>query len=130
VTCTSASDCWAVGYYSFGGPSQTLIEQWNGASWAIVSSPNTSDGDDLDSVTCASASDCWAVGTSVPTYIGSTLIEQWNGTSWAVVSSPNLGGFNVLSGVTCASASECWAVGNYGILPLIEKNWLSPRSVR
>src|SRR5438445_2199152 len=41
VTCTAASDCWAVGYYDTnvfirGADSfihQTLIELWNGARW-------------------------------------------------------------------------------------------------
>src|SRR5437870_826974 len=47
VTCVSASDCWAVGYYYTGnavesGMYQTLIEHWDGSSWAIVTSPNTS----------------------------------------------------------------------------------------
>src|SRR4029077_533555 len=43
---------------------QTLIERWNGTSWAIVSSPNTSatQSNLLYSVTCGSVSDCWAVG--------------------------------------------------------------------
>src|SRR5207247_800044 len=41
VTCTSASDCWAVGTYDPGGDvGLGLIERWNGTSWAIVSSPN------------------------------------------------------------------------------------------
>ena len=60
VTCVSASDCWAVGGNGF----QTLIERWDGTSWAIVSSPNTSatQANHLNGVTCVSASDCWAVG--------------------------------------------------------------------
>ena len=42
VTCTSASQCWAVGYYVNGsGFGQTLIEQWDGTSWSVVASPNT-----------------------------------------------------------------------------------------
>ena len=42
VTCLSASDCWAVGEYSNGTADQTLVEHWNGSSWAIVPSANTS----------------------------------------------------------------------------------------
>ena len=119
VTCASASECWAVGYY-YNGNIQTLIERWDGTSWAIVSSPNPAPNSYLNDVTCVSASDCWAVG---PYYNGSayqTLIERWDGTSWAIVSSPNPGENNYLKGVTCVSASECWAVGFYytGILPV------------
>jgi hypothetical protein len=114
VACTSASDCWAVGYYvNNSGLDQTLIERWDGASWAIVSSPNAGGGYNfLSSVTCMSASDCWAVG-GYDHNDYKTLIERWDGTSWAIVSSPNTSvtDRNALLGVTCVSASECWAVG-------------------
>jgi hypothetical protein len=98
VTCTSASDCWAVGW----GGGQTLIEHWNGTTWFIVTSPNAGG---LRGVTCTSASDCWAVG--------GTLIEHWNGTAWSIVPSPNTSAS--LNDVTCASASDCWAVGHYRV---------------
>jgi hypothetical protein len=123
VTCTSASDCWAVGYYNFTGtifpPSNTLIERWNGTAWSIVTSPNTSatQGNFLNDVTCTSASDCWAVGSYYNGSVGRTLIEHWNGTTWSIVTSPNTSATqgNGLSGVTCSSASDCWAVGLYNI---------------
>lgn len=119
VTCASASDCWAVGSYltdGSGSVQQTLIEHWNGTSWSIVTSPNTSStkANLLTGVTCVSASECWAVGSSNNSGVAQTLIEQWNGTSWAIVASPNNGTLgNALRGVTCASASDCWAVGEY-----------------
>ncbi len=122
VTCLSASDCWAVGYY-ITAPSvyQTLIERWDGTSWAIVTSPNAAQINRLNAVTCRSASDCWAVGYSEIVGTGTlnidqTLIEHWNGTSWAIVTSPNTSTtqYNYLFGVTCVSASECWAVGLSG----------------
>jgi hypothetical protein len=121
VTCASASECWAVGYYKLGNPYQTLIELWDGSSWTIVTSPNasTTHDDVLFGVTCASASDCWAVGYSVNiilSLIGAnqTLIEHWNGISWTIVSSANTLPVqdNFLRGVACASATDCWAVGN------------------
>jgi hypothetical protein len=118
VTCMSTSDCWAVGYYyNNGSITQTLIERWDGTSWAIVPSPNTSAtrNNFLYGVTCASASNCWATGGYYTGSVNQTLIERWDGTSWAIVSSPNgsTTDQNVLYGVTCASASECWAVGFY-----------------
>lgn len=69
VQCSSATQCWAVGFSRTqpgNGSSQTLIEQWNGAAWAPVVSPNssTSDLNFLRSVTCASGGECWAVGSS------------------------------------------------------------------
>src|SRR5439155_10824777 len=134
VTCTSASDCWAVGeyggnYYN-GTPNQTLIEQWDGTQWSIVTSPNypTRTGESyygnyLEGVTCTSPSQCWAVGyywpaPNQPAWGTETLIEQWDGTSWSIVASPNtpnIGNavpYNGLSGVTCTSASDCWAIGS------------------
>jgi len=118
VACVSASECWAVGYYLADNAAQTLIERWDGTSWAIVSSPNTSSTQSnfLLGVTCASASECWAVGYYYnDNVISQTLIERWDGTSWTIVSSPNTSAtdYNSLSGVTCVSASECWAVGYY-----------------
>jgi hypothetical protein len=117
VTCASASDCWAVGdYFDNSSDYRTLIERWDGTSWAIVSSPNpTAAGNFLKGVTCASASDCWAVGFYVQTepLAYRTLIERWDGTSWTIVNSPNPGDTDTLEGVTCASASNCWAVGAY-----------------
>ncbi|MBV9009276.1 MAG: hypothetical protein JO354_08940 [Verrucomicrobia bacterium] len=106
VTCTSASQCWAVGTYQYSGArNQTVIEQWDGTTWSIVSSPNTSTTDNniLYGVTCTSASQCWAVGTSN----NGTLIEQWNGSAWSIVASPNTSTTDTdyLNGVTCTSAS-------------------------
>jgi hypothetical protein len=119
VTCASSSECWAVGFYDTGSAYQTLIERWNGISWTIVASPNTSATQEnrLFGVTCASASDCWAVGRYVlPSGYAQTLIERWDGTSWTIVTSPNTSATeeNYLWDVTCASASDCWAVGSYG----------------
>jgi hypothetical protein len=119
VTCVSASDCWAVGYY-VSGPSvyQTLIERWDGTSWVIVSSPNAAQINLLNGVTCRSASDCWAIGYSEIVGAGTlnidqTLIERWDGTAWTIVTSPNASAWpkNFLFGVTCVSASDCWAIG-------------------
>jgi hypothetical protein len=62
VTCVSASECWAVGYYLTDNAAPTLIERWDGTSWTIVNSPNTNTQSNvLLGVTCGSASDCWAV---------------------------------------------------------------------
>src|SRR5207302_643268 len=94
VTCTSASNCWAVGSYG-SGQNGTLIEHWNGTAWSIVSSPNIGTAQNyLGSVTCTSASDCWAVGNYGS---GRTLIQHWDGTWWSIVSSPNQGSGNALT---------------------------------
>src|SRR6266851_4499176 len=40
VAAASASEIWAVGKYDDGAAFQTLIERWNGTSWANVASPD------------------------------------------------------------------------------------------
>ena len=71
ISCTSASECWAVGSSgSFGGgggsgfrPS-SFIENWNGSSWSIDPSPNVTALSFLNSVTCLRETGCWAVGSA------------------------------------------------------------------
>src|SRR5260370_20564341 len=137
VTCTSASDCEAVGHFAVGIFFQTLVEHWDGNGWTVISSPNPTPNDDnvLNWITCNSASDCLAVGYfnagDVNHPLDQTLIEHWNGTAWAVVDSPNRDGFqfNFLNAVTCVSASECWAAGvsdTPNALTLVEHYSISP----
>src|SRR4029077_15289921 len=118
VTCTSDSQCWAVGLAadSSGNP-HALIERWDGVSWTIVPPPTSSNtlAEALYGVTCTGLAQCWAVGfQSTPSSTTEqTLIEQWNGVSWSIINSPGTGTaqFNELDAVTCTSASQCWAVG-------------------
>ena len=119
VTCTSTSSCWAVGNSYNGTVHQTLIEQWNGTSWASVTAPEGGVDNYLVSVVCNSTSDCWAVGDSTnaavdPQAFDQDLILHWNGSVWSL-SAPPLDEAatyaNDLTGVACALASQCWAVG-------------------
>jgi Dockerin type I domain len=112
VTCVSESDCWAVGSYWPDLKGLTLIEHWDGTSWAIVPSPNIGVlANVLNTVACASASECWAIGSYADNYSHPfpILMEHWDGFSWSIVSSPTSPG--ELHGIACASPSECWAVG-------------------
>src|SRR6185312_8595690 len=101
VAAISANDVWAVGEYIQGSTGYTLIEQWNGTNWSIVSSPNLGTSDGLDSVAAISANDIWAVGTSGASQNIQTLIEHWNGSKWSTVASPHPGkrGFSGLSDI-------------------------------
>lgn len=113
VSCATANDCWAVGYYLGATGWQTLTLRWNGAGWPIVDSPNVAGGNNfLTDVACVSASDCWAVGfNDIGVY--QTLILHWDGSAWSIVASPNtdVASENRLSGVSCVAADDCWAVG-------------------
>jgi len=110
VSVLSATDAWAVGYAAiYRGPSNTLIEHWDGQQWSIVPSPNGSKGKHrfniLWSVTAVSAQNVWAVGRQGI----STLNEQWNGSTWSVVSPAPTG---IANGVVALTASDVWAVGD------------------
>ena len=123
VSCVSVSFCVATGLYTIGGSmAQTLVEHWNGASWAVVSSPNVgTNTNTLESVSCVSVSFCVATGVhggGSPLF--QTLVEHWDGVSWTVVPSPNVGVIaNLLYSVSCVSVSFCVATGAYdGVLPV------------
>ena len=120
VTCVSSTDCWAVGsyadwdntngtYYGYA----TLIEQWTGSAWVIVTSPDPGILATLSGVACVDADHCWAVGTYNTGSGYATLIEQWNGSTWTEATSPSPSNDDGLSGVSCPGAGDCWAVGQY-----------------
>jgi hypothetical protein len=119
VACVSAAGCWAVGYWdAVNGVPRTLIEQYAGSGWSIVSSPGPSPspnqsvgaGSVLLGVTCASESGCWAVGYSNGSK-GTTegLVEEYGASGWSIVPSSTPAAH--LLSVACAGAASCWAVG-------------------
>ena len=119
----NAQNAWAAGYYynSQNGFYDTLILQWNGTSWARVSSPNPSQDNALYGV-AGDTKNAWAVGDSLnPSSDQQTLTEQWNGSSWNVVASPNPPAVNVLMGVAQIGnkGGHFWAVGYSGTDTLI-----------
>jgi hypothetical protein len=129
VSCTSASDCVAVGFSTDdnGQNLNAVTEQWNGATWSLV--PGADTGQEfaqLSGVQCVAADDCWAVGNAgpaqqnpnfLPIFPGAVgdqgLIEHWDGASWTLTPSSTepspTGGF--LYGITCVDATDCWASG-------------------
>ncbi len=117
VAATSASNAWAVGYYSNGTANQSLIEHWNGTAWTQVPSPNpggSTHDNLLLSVAATSASSAWAVGDYYNGITYQSLIMRWDGTAWKRVASPNPGSqANVLRGVVAISPSDAWVVGSY-----------------
>jgi hypothetical protein len=129
VAAAGPSSAWAVGYFSTGKTIKTLIERWNGRTWAQVRSPSPSGPyarSALNGVAIAGKSSAWAVGY----YFGPPvrpLIEHWNGRAWKMVRSPNPGGHagGQLNAVTTTGPSGAWAAGNMGTKtvdePLIER---------
>ncbi|HUR78072.1 MAG TPA: hypothetical protein VMZ22_08985 [Acidimicrobiales bacterium] len=119
VACSSATACTAVGYYVNGsGEFFSLVERWNGSSWALQATPVHAGATEtqLEGVSCPSSSACTAVGYYKNGFgIYLTLAQRWNGTSWIVQPTPNPSGAtqNRLRDVSCSSVTACTAVGNY-----------------
>lgn len=130
VSCTSSSACTAVGSYfdSTGTTTLTLVEMWNGAAWAVQSSPNPagSTNSSLNAVSCPSPTVCTAVGYDSEAGGTTTIAEGWNGSAWTLETTPNPSGAanSFLNGVSCTSSTACEAVGNSnggtGLVPLAE----------
>jgi hypothetical protein len=96
------------------------VEQWNGSSWSVVSSPNVGDGENgFTSVSCTSPSACTAAGVDenvAKKRVNQNLIEIWNGSSWSVAQAQQASSRDseLLSGVACmALNTSCTAVGSY-----------------
>jgi uncharacterized membrane protein len=135
VSCTSTTNCLAVGtYYTGSQPSPPLAATWNGSAWKLVAGPP----EELDGVSCVRKTWCMAVGfdhtafwdgsawTTPPAHypffrtavsclattfcasIGVTAI-RWTGRNWLWFKS--LPGSFYGFAVWCGSSSDCMAVG-------------------
>jgi RHS repeat-associated protein len=118
VSCTAATTCTAVGYYTDStGRRVTLAERLEGSAWSIQATANPASGTtELLGVSCTSATSCTAVGKQP----SGTFAERWNGTSWSISSTPNPAGAESLiklTDVSCPTASFCLAVGGAGTSP-------------
>ena len=113
VSAVGTRDIWAVGAGQNTGEEQTLIEHWDGASWAIVASPNASvRTNDLAALDVIGANDAWAVGDYLGTVRDLALTEHWDGAHWTLVDAEDpAAGINRLSGVSAVSPTDVWAVG-------------------
>lgn len=120
VTALSSTNVWAVGtYYNFTAANyQTLVEHYNGSTWAKVSSPNTGGFDDeLFAISAWSATDIWGVGSMIPLSGASqSLALHSDGSSWQVVSTPNTTGDNEILGVTALEGGHAVGVGDGGFV--------------
>ena len=126
ASCVGTTFCMATGRYFNGANWQTLAEEWNGGSWSLVTSPNTSSTQDnfLKGVSCFSRTFCMAAGYYLNGGVNQTLSEKWNGGSWSLVSSPNRGTQdNFLYSVTCTSTGFCMAAGFYSYASTLIEKW-------
>ena len=111
VSCSSRTNCIAVGYYiNSAGHTSILSEAWDGTAWSQQNTPVPIGGPYslLNGVSCSSAKACIAVGKD---NVG-TLAMAWDGTTWNILSIPSLPSSELL-GVSCSSAGNCTSVGDY-----------------
>jgi hypothetical protein len=154
VSCASAGDCRAVGFYTDSSDDlQGLLLTRTGGTWATgveaPLSPNARSNPDVDlnAVSCASAGSCSAVGIYTDSS-GRTqgLFETETGGTWAmgveaalpanVASDPNVS----LGSVSCAPGGDCSAAGTYtdssgnqqglllGTMPALSRLRVSPKT--
>lgn len=113
VSCTSPTDCVAVGsYVDSAGKYMILIESWNGKAWSVQPAPDAVG--ELNAVSCPSFTSCTAVGQAEPSD-GYAMAVLWNGTTWSVqtVPSPSGATSSNLLGMSCTARTACTAVGDY-----------------
>jgi hypothetical protein len=124
IAAISAKNVWAVGYLGATTTTgyRTLIEHFNGSSWAIVRSPNPSSfgSDQLHAVVAIPGTNhLWAAGwqgydaCSSSHYI-QPLYEYYDGFSWSGVRSPVLPMEAHVQALAAISANDIWAVGFLG----------------
>jgi hypothetical protein len=117
VWCTSTAACTGVGFAIDSSKNDVMVaEAWNGATWAIQSTPNPVGATSavLRGISCTSSTACTAVGDYIANSAFATLAEVWNGANWVVQPTPNPSGSTsglILAGVSCASPTACTAVG-------------------
>jgi hypothetical protein len=108
VIALASNNVWAVGY----GKQKTLIEQWNGSKWSVVSSPNTKQLNNfLNAITAVSANDIWAAGYSFQSPgMNKPLVLHWDGTQWTLNSAP-ANGSDTLFGAAALPNGQVWLAG-------------------
>jgi len=117
VSCTSASECMAVGLKLTGaGAERPYAALWRNGVWTVpaIKSPEAANAI-LEGVSCPSQSSCVAVGFSESSAgVKAALAESWNGSAWTLTAprTPSGAGSSLLSAVSCSSPGECMAVGS------------------
>ena len=129
VLALAPNDAWAVGFSTPVAPPEqaatlTLIEHFDGTSWAVVPSPNVgsngaNQSNRLLGLAANSPNDVWAFGSYFAAD-GSghqmTLLLHWDGTSWTVAPSPSptKGGLpcDLLWTGVVSSSGDVWILGS------------------
>lgn len=133
VSCVTASDCQAVGYYRnpTTNVNEALGETYSGSGkWSLSLPENYAGATDtiLAAISCASSTSCTAVGHWNKTVVATALVEEYGGGGWRIAE-----GFKApetteseLNAVSCASAAECVAAGESDTETALGFGWFQP----
>jgi hypothetical protein len=116
VSCTSRTQCVAVGSYRTGSVTGApLVEAWNGARWSLqtIPSPPGAFAIGLTAVSCTSSTACTAVGNWDNVAGPSALVERWDGTIWMIQPTPSVSApGEYMFGISCTSTAHCMSAGD------------------
>jgi hypothetical protein len=123
VSVVSPADVWIVGSWT-GGGHHTLATHWDGATWTIAPTPDSSDRSNeyaLNAVDAVASNDVWAVGgiqiVDNPTKF-TPLFLHYDGIAWT--EDPELAEVEgELTDIDLLSADDGWAIGTNHDLPFI-----------
>jgi hypothetical protein len=107
VSCTTTSNCEAVGYDS--GAQLAIGESWDGRQWHLQATPDpggVATITSLNGIACTSLKSCTAVGfaqSSSSLLPSGPLVEQWNGAAWTIQPSAVIKGGS-LDAISCSAA--------------------------
>jgi hypothetical protein len=122
VDVLSASDVWAVGYYSDGSADQPLALHWDGSTWSNSPIPGAGM---LRKVTAIAPDNVWAAGTYYnPTaQLYQTLLAHFDGTAWTTMVSANApkSDSEIIGLAADPAGSSITLVGRQSNKPLIER---------
>lgn len=107
VSCPSTKRCLATGSEgSSSTGSHTLIAEWNGRAFSVISSAT---GRYWVGISCHTTTSCVAAGSAA----NLPAIAQWNGHKWKAVPVAKPAGylFSGFEGVACPSSTVCVAAG-------------------
>lgn len=116
VSCSSAKQCFAVGWTANSDEAEYFIIRWNGRAWSISARQLSAVAQQafLTGVACTTATACMAVGYQDE---GLTLPrDRWNGSKWNLTEGklPRSDPYDdhEFYAISCTSATACLAVGS------------------
>jgi hypothetical protein len=116
VTALATNNVYAVGQQAGSAfPNEALIEQWNGATWSVVTSPTDPSASALTLGITATSSTLTVVGEQeTDTVPYTTYVAAGAPRSLSILTTPNIGTTeNDLFATAIAADGSTWAVGWY-----------------